>query len=54
VDPTKSAASRTSGGHARTLKNQTEVTVHGRHYMQEDCPDEVGAALAGFVKGLRG
>lgn len=39
--------------HARTFKNQTEVTVHGRHYMQEDCPDEVGAALADFVKGLR-
>jgi haloalkane dehalogenase len=40
--------------HARTFKNQTEVTVHGRHYMQEDVPDEVGAALAGFVRGLRG
>ena len=40
--------------HARTFKNQTEVTVHGRHYMQEDVPDEVGAALAAFVGGLRG
>ena len=40
--------------HARTFKNQREVTVHGRHYMQEDVPDEVGAALAGFVRGLRG
>lgn len=40
--------------HARTFKNQTEVTVHGRHYMQEDCPDDVGAAVAGFVKQLRG
>jgi hypothetical protein len=27
--------------------------VHGRHYMQEDVPDEVGAALADFVRGLR-
>lgn len=40
--------------HARTFKNQTEVTVHGRHYMQEDVPDDVGAALADFVRGLRG
>ncbi|MBO6781798.1 MAG: haloalkane dehalogenase [Alphaproteobacteria bacterium] len=40
--------------HARTFKNQTEVTVHGRHYMQEDCPDEVGAAVADFVRNLRG
>ncbi len=40
--------------HARTSKSQTEVTVHGRHYMQEDCPDEVGAAVAEFVRGLRG
>jgi haloalkane dehalogenase len=39
--------------HARTFKNQTEVMVHGRHYMQEDVPDEVGAALADFVRGLR-
>lgn len=38
--------------HARTFKNQTEVTVHGRHYMQEDVPDEVGHALANFVKTL--
>ncbi|MDG2268874.1 MAG: hypothetical protein P8M28_00475 [Alphaproteobacteria bacterium] len=40
--------------HARTFKNQTEVTVHCRHYKQEDCPDEIGAAVARFVRGLRG
>ncbi len=39
---------------ARTFKNQTEVTVHARHYLQEDAPDEVGAAIAAFVRGLRG
>lgn len=39
--------------HARTFKNQTEVLVHGRHYMQEDEPDDVGRAVAGFVKSLR-
>lgn len=39
---------------ARTFKNQTEVTVNARHYMQEDVPDEVGAAVATFVRELRG
>lgn len=38
--------------HARTFKNQTEVTVHGRHYMQEDVPDDVGQAIANFIKSL--
>ena len=38
---------------ARTFKNQTEVTVHGRHYMQEDVPDAVGTAVADFVRSLR-
>jgi len=32
-----------------TLKNQHEVTVKGRHFMQEDSPDEIGAALRSFV-----
>ena len=38
---------------ARTFRNQTEVTVNARHYMQEDVPDEVGAAVSEFVRGLR-
>jgi len=38
---------------ARSLRNQTEITVHARHYLQEDAPDEIGAALARFVKRLR-
>jgi haloalkane dehalogenase len=32
-----------------TLKNQQEVTVKGRHFVQEDSPDEIGAALRSFV-----
>jgi haloalkane dehalogenase len=32
-----------------TLKNQQEVTVKGRHFVQEDSPDEIGAALRKFV-----
>jgi haloalkane dehalogenase len=30
----------------RTWPNQTEVTVAGRHFIQEDSPDKIGAALA--------
>ena len=32
-----------------TLKNQQKVTVKGRHFVQEDSPDEIGAALRKFV-----
>ena len=37
----------------RAWPNQTEVTVKGRHFLQEDSPDEIGAALAVFVKRVR-
>lgn len=40
--------------HARGFRNQTELTVHGHHYLQEDAPDEIGAALAAFVRRVRG
>jgi hypothetical protein len=33
----------------RTWKNQKEVTVKGRHFLQEDSPGEIGAALRQFV-----
>ena len=38
----------------RAWKNQTEVAVRGSHFVQEDSPDEIGAAIARFVRGLRG
>ena len=38
----------------RTWANQTEVTVKGTHFIQEDSPDEIGQAVAAFVRGLRG
>jgi haloalkane dehalogenase len=38
----------------RSWPNQTEVTVAGSHFVQEDSPDEIGAAVADFVRGLRG
>jgi haloalkane dehalogenase len=37
----------------RTWRNQTEVTVKGDHFVQEDSPDKVGDALAEFVRSLR-
>jgi len=36
-----------------TWKNQQEVTVKGRHFLQEDSPDEIGAALRRFVTETR-
>jgi haloalkane dehalogenase len=36
----------------RSWPNQTEVTVRGSHFVQEDSPDEIGRAVADFVRGL--
>ena len=36
----------------RAWPNQTEVTVKGSHFLQEDSPNEIGAALVDFVRGL--
>ncbi|MGO9933836.1 MAG: hypothetical protein ACLPV8_18765, partial [Steroidobacteraceae bacterium] len=36
----------------RTWPNQTEVTVKGLHFIQEDSPAEIGSAVADFVKRL--
>ena len=38
----------------RTWPNQTELTVHGLHFLQEDSPDEIGRAVADFVRRVRG
>ncbi|HZP87747.1 MAG TPA: haloalkane dehalogenase [Burkholderiales bacterium] len=37
----------------RTWPQQREVTVKGIHYVQEDSPHEIGAALRRFLAGLR-
>ena len=34
----------------RGWPNQQEVTVRGRHFIQEDSPDEIGRALAAFLE----
>ena len=36
----------------RSWKNQTEVTVKGIHFIQEDSPDEIGKALSKWYKEL--
>jgi haloalkane dehalogenase len=36
----------------RTWSNQEEITVAGRHFIQEDSPDEIGQAIANFIQKL--
>ena len=38
----------------RAWPNQTEVTVQGLHFLQEDSPDEIGQAVAAFIRRVRG
>ncbi len=37
----------------RSFPNQTEVTVRGLHFIQEDSPDEIGEALAKWYTSIR-
>ncbi len=39
--------------YCRTFPNQTEVTVNGSHFIQEDSPAEIGAAVSSFVANIR-
>jgi haloalkane dehalogenase len=36
----------------RSWPNQTEVTVKGNHFLQEDSPDEIGAAASDWYRSL--
>jgi haloalkane dehalogenase len=36
----------------RTWRSQSEVTVPGVHYLQEDSPDQIGHAIADWLRGL--
>ena len=38
----------------RGWPNQTEVSVAGNHFLQEDSPRTIGEAIAAFVRGLGG
>lgn len=37
----------------RSWKNQTEVSVKGGHFLQEDSPHEIGEAIASWRKGWK-
>jgi haloalkane dehalogenase len=37
----------------RRWPNQTEITVKGLHFLQEDSPDDIGRAVADFVRRIR-
>jgi haloalkane dehalogenase len=37
---------------ARSWPAQAEVTVAGIHFLQEDAPDEIGRAIAGWMGTL--
>jgi haloalkane dehalogenase len=36
----------------RSLRNQIEVTVAGSHFIQEDSPDEIAAAIASWLDSI--
>jgi haloalkane dehalogenase len=36
----------------RGWPNQTEVTVAGTHFIQEDSPDQIGQAIAGWLRSI--
>ena len=38
--------------HCLALPNSSEVTVAGNHFIQEDSPDEIGQAVADWMRGL--
>jgi haloalkane dehalogenase len=37
----------------RRFPNQQEITVSGLHFIQEDCPGDIGHALAQFIRANR-
>ena len=37
----------------RQWPNQTEITVAGSHFVQEDSPDDIGAGIAAWLRQLR-
>lgn len=36
----------------RRFRNQTEVTVPGNHFLQEDSPDEIGQAIVDWLRRI--
>ena len=38
--------------YCRSWPNQSEVAVKGLHFIQEDSPNEIGQAIAGWLKAI--
>jgi haloalkane dehalogenase len=38
--------------YCRTWSNQEEVTVRGRHFLQEDSPREIGQAIVSWLASI--
>ena len=51
--PELRAPAPTRTGYAMRRRNLTEVEVNGLHFVQEDSSDEIGTAIAEFVRQLR-
>ena len=52
AEPGAFLAGGSSLNFARSLPAQTEVTVAGVHFLQEDSPDEIGRAIADWMGTL--
>jgi haloalkane dehalogenase len=52
AEPGLLVASGSNLDFARGLPAQTEVTVAGLHFLQEDSPEEIGQAIAGWMETL--
>jgi haloalkane dehalogenase len=42
----------TPGEFARSWKNTSEASVKGLHFLQEDSPDEIAAAVKNWLGGI--
>lgn len=51
-DPGAVTATGSSRAFCQTWSNQREITVSGRHFLQEDSPHQIGTALAKFIRDL--
>ncbi|NNE84457.1 MAG: haloalkane dehalogenase [Alphaproteobacteria bacterium] len=52
ADPGAILSDGPSRDYCRTWTNQSEVRVKGSHFIQEDSPDEIGQAIADWLRGL--
>ncbi len=53
IEASPGAMSEKDKGLCKTWPNQVHVTVKGHHNLQEDSPNEIGAAIAVWIQGLK-